>query len=101
MGADTSAMPRHAGFRPFPPPPQPSPASQGREWSVREKLARGAAKPVRVVRERSGRRLLVRDGTAALVGRLAGGFVRPYLGRVLLALAAMGVVALTTAANAW
>jgi subfamily B ATP-binding cassette protein MsbA len=45
--------------------------------------------------------LFVKDGTAALVRRLAGGFLRPYVSRVALALVCMGVVAATTAANAW
>jgi len=40
-------------------------------------------------------------GTIALVRRLTGVFLRPYLGHIALALAAMVVVAGTTAANAW
>ncbi len=40
-------------------------------------------------------------GTIALVRRLAGVFLRPYLGHIAAALAAMVVVAGTTAANAW
>ncbi len=41
------------------------------------------------------------QGTIALVRRLTGVFLRPYLGQIALALAAMVVVAGTTAANAW
>ena len=40
-------------------------------------------------------------GTIALMRRLTGVFLRPYLGHIALALAAMLVVAATTAANAW
>ena len=39
--------------------------------------------------------------TAPLLRRLVGQFLRPHLGRVGLALIAMGLVAATTAANAW
>jgi len=42
-----------------------------------------------------------RHGTAALVRRLTREFLRPYLGLIALALAAMLVVAGSTAANAW
>jgi subfamily B ATP-binding cassette protein MsbA len=41
------------------------------------------------------------QGTIVLVRRLTGVFLRPYLGQIALALAAMFVVAGTTAANAW
>ncbi|HEX3498038.1 MAG TPA: ABC transporter transmembrane domain-containing protein [Stellaceae bacterium] len=41
------------------------------------------------------------QGTIALVRRLTGVFLRPYLGQIALALGAMVVVAGTTAANAW
>jgi len=37
----------------------------------------------------------------ALVGRLLHAFIRPYLGRLLLAMLCMGLVAGATAANAW
>jgi subfamily B ATP-binding cassette protein MsbA len=40
-------------------------------------------------------------GTIALVRRLTGVFLRPYLGRIALSFVAMLVVAATTAANAW
>jgi subfamily B ATP-binding cassette protein MsbA len=43
----------------------------------------------------------VKSGTAALVRRLAGEFLRPHVGRLAVALACMAVVAATTAANAW
>ncbi len=39
--------------------------------------------------------------TLALVRRLVRDFLRPYIGRLLLAVLAMGMVAATTAANAW
>ena len=39
--------------------------------------------------------------TPALVRRLVRDFLRPYVGRLLLAVAGMGIVAATTAANAW
>jgi subfamily B ATP-binding cassette protein MsbA len=41
------------------------------------------------------------QGTIVLMRRLTGVFLRPYLGQIALALAAMFVVAGTTAANAW
>ena len=41
------------------------------------------------------------EGTVALVRRLTGVFLRPYLGQIALALGAMVLVAGTTAANAW
>jgi subfamily B ATP-binding cassette protein MsbA len=40
-------------------------------------------------------------GTLALVRRLSGEFLRPYLGLIALSLAAMLIVAAATAANAW
>jgi subfamily B ATP-binding cassette protein MsbA len=40
-------------------------------------------------------------GSLALVRRLARDFLRPYIGRILLAILSMGAVAATTAANAW
>src|SRR5882724_1109488 len=40
-------------------------------------------------------------GTFALVRRLTGSFLRPYLGLIALSLGAMLVVAGSTAANAW
>jgi ATP-binding cassette, subfamily B, bacterial MsbA len=43
----------------------------------------------------------VKGKTTALVRRLAGEFLRPHLGQLLLALACMALVAGTTAANAW
>jgi subfamily B ATP-binding cassette protein MsbA len=41
------------------------------------------------------------EGTIVLLRRLTGVFLRPYLGQIALAFAAMFVVAGTTAANAW
>jgi subfamily B ATP-binding cassette protein MsbA len=43
----------------------------------------------------------VKSKTTALVRRLAREFLRPHVGRLLLALACMALVAGTTAANAW
>ena len=39
--------------------------------------------------------------TLPLVRRLAGDFLRPYVGRIALALLCMGLAAGSTAANAW
>ena len=39
--------------------------------------------------------------TAPLIRRLIGEFLRPHLGKMMLAFAAMGVVAAATAGNAW
>jgi subfamily B ATP-binding cassette protein MsbA len=43
----------------------------------------------------------VQSKTTALVRRLAGEFLRPHVGRLVLALVCMALVAATTAANAW
>ena len=48
-----------------------------------------------------GRNTAQRHGTFVLLRRMMGQFLRPYLGRLTLALGAMLVVAATTAANAW
>jgi subfamily B ATP-binding cassette protein MsbA len=43
----------------------------------------------------------VKSKTTALIRRLAGEFLRPHVGRLMLALGCMALVAGTTAANAW